>query len=74
MFYYSTPELQHYENLMIPFQNHEKNEIQKIRRQSNENHENLIIPHQNYEKHETPKTPCQNQQKNEKHIYFTPEQ
>ena len=52
MFYYSTPELQNYENLISPFQSYEKNEIHRIPSQNNENHENLNIPHQNHENHE----------------------
>ena len=51
--YNSTPELQNYENLIIPFQNNENHEIRRIPRQNHENHENLIIPHQNHENHET---------------------
>ena len=47
-----TTEFQNYENLIIPLQKYENNEIHRIPRQSHENHENLIIPHQNHENHE----------------------
>ena len=48
------------ENLSIPRQNHENNEIHRIPHQNHENYENLNIPQQNYKNHEIPRIPLQN--------------
>ena len=59
-FYNSTLELQNFENLNIPLQNHKNNEIHRIPLQKHENNENLNIPQQNDENHEIHRIPLQN--------------
>ena len=44
VFFNTTPELQNYENLIIPRQNHTNHEIHRNPVQNNENNEILDIP------------------------------
>ena len=48
---------ENHENLIIPRDDHENNEIPRISYQNHTNHENSIIPKQNYENHTIQKNP-----------------
>ena len=50
-----------YENLWIPYDNHENHGNPRIPRDNNNNHENHAILWENHENHDNPKIP------NEKH-------